>query len=403
MSKIMVLPGGKWQVPLVKKIKEMGHIALVVSPELNPPCKALCDVFLQSDIFDIDYIEKFAKNNNIDAVLSDECDIAMPVIAELGNRLSLFTINRLDAELYTNKYMMREFCRANGFPTPEYEKCKTVDDAIKFMRKLGCDIIIKPLDSNASHGVFLVSDEDTLKKRFSESLFFSRYEKSVIVERYIKGTEFTVDGIKTAQNHYSLAVSEKKHYKHNCNIANELYFSHINNEFDYNALKRQNDLFVNKSGLLYGFTHAEYKYENGKFYLIEIAARGGGNLISGCIVQHMSGYDTYKYLIENALKINNLSQEFELNAQYINRVAVLKFFDTPNNGGFVKDIKGEEFLDNLNEIVDWNFRFKVGDYIEPAVNDSVRIGYYIACSENRNCLDKIIKTVDENVRILIDN
>ena len=36
--------------------------------------------------------------------------------------------------------------------------------------------------------------------------------KYVLVERYIKGTEFTIDGIVLNGCHHSLAISEKSHF-----------------------------------------------------------------------------------------------------------------------------------------------------------------------------------------------
>ena len=59
-----------------------------------------------------------------------------------------------------------------------------------------------------------------------------------------------------------------------------MYFTHTSKEYDYDKLRAYNDSFVMKTNLQFGFTHAEYKCEDGDFYLIEIAARGGGNMIS---------------------------------------------------------------------------------------------------------------------------
>ena len=61
-------------------------------------------------------------------------------------------------------------------------------------------------------------------------------------------------------------------------------FSHTNKKYDYEKLARLNSDMVETMGLPFGITHAEYKYYNGEFYLIEIAARGGGTRISSDIV-----------------------------------------------------------------------------------------------------------------------
>ena len=200
--------------------------------------------------------------------------------------------------------------------------------------------------------------------------------------------------------HYTLAISEKKHFKHNESIANELYFNHHNAKFDYDEIRRVNDVFVMHSNLKFGFTHAEYKYENGSFYLIEIAARGGGNMISSVVTQYMTGYDTYRYLIECATG-NMHEQDFSLRPEYRNRAAVLKFFSTPHKGGVVKEIRGLDYLDLEPDIIQYKLNFRTGDNIVPASNDSARIGFYIACSENKEKLNEVMKNVDQNFEVII--
>lgn len=401
MSRVLVLPGTEWQVPLAMKICEMGHDVYLVSPEEDPPCKKYAFSFLKGDIFDLDKIEEYAKKNRIDAVVSDECDIAMRPIAEISERLGLSALSIENAALYTNKYLMREFCKRHSFYTPEYKECSTIDEATLFLEELGKPVVIKPLDSNASHGVLTIYNSNEMRSYFNEALSFSRVDHKVLVERYINGTEFTVDGIKTPNAHYTLAISEKKHFIHNPNIANELYFTHNNNRYDYDKLKRINDAFVMESGLMFGFTHAEYKYEDGEFYLIEIAARGGGNKVSSVISQYMSGQDKYEYLINCALgEVTN--QDFSIQPEYKGRASVLKFFETPRSGGQVKEIEGLNLLKKLKTIKEFRFNFSIGDRIEVAKNDSARIGFYIACCESKEELDEIMGLVEKNVRIVLN-
>lgn len=400
MSKnILVLPGTQWQVPLIEKIQEMGHRALVVNPDPQAPGMKKADLCLVSDIFDKDRVIAFGRDQKIGAVMSDECDIAMNWVAELGKLFNVPTLDEETAALYTDKFLMREFSKKHGLKYPEYKFCKTVDDAIALQKEIGKPIIIKPLDSNASHGVFKCCNEEEIREHFDESMSFSRVEKSVLAERFIVGTEFTIDGVKTPHAHYTMAISEKKHFVHNESIANELLFSHYNPSFDYDKLRATNDAFVMKSNLQFGFTHAEYKYEDGKFYLIEIAARGGGNMISSCITQFMTGYDTYRYLVECATG-NVHDEDFSLRQEYKERTAVLKFFETPNGGGKVKEIKGLDYIENEPDIKHYRLNFQIGDTIKDALNDSVRIGFYIVCSENMQKLSQVIDNVEKKFQIL---
>ena len=399
MKKILVLPGTQWQVPLIEKIQEMGYKALVVNPDPNAPGMKIADQVLVSDIFDKERVITFGREQKVDAVISDECDIAMNLIAELGTTFHVPTLDEESAALYTDKFLMREFSKQHGLRYPEYKICKTADDAVALLREINRPIIIKPLDSNASHGVFKCTTEEEVRYHFEESMSFSRVEKSVLAERFIVGTEFTIDGVKTPHGHYTMAISEKKHFAHNESIANELLFSHNNPKFDYDKLRATNDAFVMKSNLQFGFTHAEYKYEDGEFYLIEIAARGGGNMISSCITQYMTGYDTYRYLVECATG-NVHDEDFSLRPEFKERAAVLKFFETPGGGGKVSEIKGLDYIENEPDIKAYRLNFKIGDTIENALNDSVRIGFYIVCSENMQKLREVINNVEKKFQII---
>lgn len=396
---IIILPGSLWQIPLVQKSKEMGYRTLVVNPYEDSPAFPYADGYLQSDIFDIERVFQYCKEEKADAVISEECDIAMPLLAELAKRLSLPSLDLESAHLFTDKSAMRRFCVEHGIPSPEYRLCKTLEEAEIFFEEIRVPIIMKPLDSNSSRGVFTIRCRDQIKEYFPKAMVFSKREKVVLVERYVTGTEFTVDGIKTPKRHFTLAISEKRHFAHNPNIACELYFTGTNENYDYDALALQNDFFVNQSPLQFGLTHAEYKYEDGKFYLIEIAARGGGNLISSHIVPFLSGIDNYQYLL-NCYLGKVTSPDFAIGEKYKQRSAVLHFFKTPKNGGIVERIEGEEVLKNTPQITEYRFNFKVGDLLNDAATDADRIGFYIACCDNKKQLDDLIGQVDEAVKII---
>lgn len=399
--RVMVLAGSKWQIPFIKKLKEKGHYVINVNPYEDSPAFAYADEFVLADILDRERCLQIAKEKKVDAIMSEQCDIAVPVIAELCEKLCLPTISVYAAELYTDKWKMREFLKKNELPCPMYRKCTSYEQASEFLMTLGRKMIIKPMDSNSSHGVFTVYPREDFSERFSETLRFSKCEKAVLCEAYIEGTEFTVDGIQTREGHVSLAISEKKHFAHNENVASMLYFSHQNKRFDYEKLKKTNDRYVELSGLPYGLTHAEYKYENGEFVLIEIGARGGGCLIASHIVPVMSGVDNYELLI-SGMEQNVIEKRPEPNADYRERCAVLKFFETPKGGGTVTAIKGKELLERSENILAWQFNFKEGDEIVPAKDDSTRVGFYIAYGETEEELQQLMIQIEETVTIELE-
>lgn len=398
--KIMVLPGTIWQVPLMNKIRSMGYELYLVNPVKNDNVYQIADHFLQADIFDFETIISYCKKENIDVVMSEECDIATDVVAKLNKKLGANCISEELANLFTNKFQMREFCEKYKFNPIPHALCKDKEEAIKFYKTAGPKVIMKPLDSNASHGVFTVNSVEDILEKFDETLRFSRNFKAVLLEKYIEGTEFTVDGIMTKAGHVTLAISEKKHYKHNKNIAKELFFTQYNSRYDYSLLRKTNDEILNTTELPFGLTHVEYKYDNGKFYLIEMAARGGGNLISAIIAPYMSGVDNYNYLINCTLN-DKYDEKINIDLQN-DKTAILKFLDLPCEGGIVKKIYGEDYLKNEPQIKSYKLNFSEGDYIHQPESDSVRIGYYIICSETKKEFDEVVKNISNKFRLDIE-
>ena len=331
--------------------------------------------------------------------MSDVSDIAMPLIAKLGQCLGLETIDEESAHLYTDKFAMRTFCQEHDMDFPEFCLCRTVEEAKSFFERVHSDIVIKPLDCYGSRGVYRIKRNEDLDVHFDEALELSNIQKAILAERYIDGPEFTIDGIKTPEKHFTLAISEKNHFDHNSSIARELYFTSHNNLYDYEKLAEQNNHFIECTHLNFGLTHAEYKYENGRFYLLDIAARGGGSLISSHIVPYLSGVDNYRYLLECSLgKIT--SPDFTVSEQYRERCAVLHFFETPKGGGIVREVSGADFLSQHPQVIAYQFNFKIGDIIADATSDADRAGFYIACCENRAELDKLVLEIQKKVNII---
>ena len=397
-NKVIVLPGAEPQIPLVKKLKTLGYHVTVFNPFEESPAFKYADDNRKVDILDKNKCLEYAKEIAPVAILSDMCDIAMPTVAFLSEKLGLSSLGNRCASLFTDKYMMRRFCEQHKLPSPRYKLCYCIDEAKEFFVKLNAKCIIKPLDSNSSRGVFFIESVDDINKHFIEVLSYSKCDKAVLIEEYINGTEFTVDGVMTPLGHKSLIISEKKHYSHNKNIAYQLYFSYNNPNFDYDLLRVTNDKFVNLANLPIGcFTHAEYKFENGKYYLIEIGARGGGNFISSDIVPIMTEFDNYQYQIDTL--INHSNANIQINPNLKDRCAILYFFDVEKEGEVI-GIENEYLLKS-DKILRYKFNFKIGDTIKKAVNDAARIGYYIAYANNRKDLDALINEINNNVKFLI--
>jgi biotin carboxylase len=387
----MVVGGGPWQVPLIRKAKEKGLFVLNTNLYPDSPGFAYSDAHEVADVLDVDRQLAIAREYRPNGIVTDQSDIALATVASLCESLGLPGIGRDKAELFTNKVRMRGFLVQNGFDTPQFANCPSPQSAVEFTRLHGYPVVIKPPANQASRGVFKANSDDALLGRYQEARSFAR-DGHVLVEQFLEGTELTVEGFKTATKHYSLAVSKKKALPNNPMVASELFYSPSTEGIDYKRLKSQHDRLVEEMGLPFGITHAEYIYSNDRFYLVEVAARGGGTKISSDIVPALSGVQTNELLISLALgePVASLSA-----AEVVTPYAVLSFFNF--EPGLVKSISGLESVRQMSGVLDIEMNFRVGDRIMAPADDRGRHGYFIALgasrSETESLRDRIHATV----------
>lgn len=394
MKRIMIVGGGEWQVPIIKKAKKMGYYVINTNLYSNSIGFKYADIGEVVDVIDKEKNLEIAKKYNIDAIITDQSDIAVPTVAYVAYKIGKPGIGIKKAELFTNKFFMREFCKKNLFIYPEYAIITSIDEGIKKANEIGYPVVIKPINNQSSRGVIKVKDNIELKENYNNTFKYAA-NGEIIIEKFIGGIELTVEGYKFEDKHISLAVSKKSHLKSNEMIADRLVYTEKNLEIDYDKLKELNNKLVDKMGIEFGITHAEYKYFNGEFYLIEIAARGGGTKISSDIVPAVAGIDINELLIKSSFGEKILSQNIEVKNL---KCAVLEFFNFED--GVIKEVKGLEDVKKMEEIIDIAINFKNGDEIRKPNNDRERHGYFILTADSEEKLNEISKKVKEKVKII---
>ena len=397
MKKIMIVAGGNWQCGIVRKAKELGYHVICSNLYPDSPAFRWADECFVADVLDYEKNLEFAEKTHPDAVITDQSDIAVRTVAKICDKLHLPGIGFETAIRFSNKYEMRRFSKEHGFPCPAFCLCETADQAVDFYREHGKSVL-KPLDSQSSRGVYVIDKEEDARNYFESSSGYSICRKAALIEEYIDGVEFTVDGIKTQNEAVTLAISEKAHYPEYPNVASDLFFSEYNDRFDYDLLRETNNRLVTAMGLPFGLTHAEYKFTAGKFYLIEIAARGGGTNISSTIAPYMSGVDSNAALIrmasgESVGKIN--VRPFD------GRCSDLGFFCFAP--GVIDHIDGMPFLENDPHVLEYRLDFKPGDKISPPSDDSRRPGHFILSAASKEELKAVRADLLDRVKVIYRN
>ncbi|WP_219637576.1 ATP-grasp domain-containing protein [Cohnella sp. CFH 77786] len=377
-AKVMVVGGGEWQVPLIRKAKDMGLTVLCTNPYPDSPGFAYADFHELADVKDVAAHERISQRFRPDAIVTDQTDIAVPTVARLCERSGLPGIGTDIAGLFTDKSRMRQFCLEHGFPCPPFRLCRTMEDVKDFIGENGLPIILKPVSSQASRGVKKVASVADLPELYADTLLHAG-GRPILAERYIGGFEITMEGLAIGGSHTTLAVSRKKHLNAERTIASELLYTGDDPEIDYEKVMETHNRMIEAMKLPFGITHAEYKIDQGRFYLIEAAARGGGTKISSHIVPAVSGVDAQELLIRMALgePVGALPR---MPIPRPRLAAILGFFLLPE--GTIAQITGMEAIRSLPFVLDAGLSVRSGDRVAVPRDDGSRAGYFLATGQD---------------------
>jgi biotin carboxylase len=389
---IMVVAGGPWQVPLIRKAKAFGFKVINTNLYEDSPGFEDADLGVVADVLDRAANLAIAKEHVPDAVITDQSDIAVPTVAYLCEQLGLPGIGVDCANRFTNKLAMRGCCEEFGLPNPAFQSCRTLDELVAFRDRVGGCLVIKPTNNQGSRGVIRVDKTGRLDSALDTTGLFTRNGR-VLAEEFIDGLEITVEGIQLPGRHYTLAMSTKQHFDHNPMVARRLYYAPSHDAFDQEALRAQHDRFIENMRLPFGITHSEYKLSNGKFYLVETAARGGGNKISSHIVPRVSGVDTYALLLQMALG----EDPGALQPAPSGRHLMLEFLDF--GIGKVAGIEGLDEAKKQEGVIDLIPFFKPGEVLALPINDPARHMHLIIEADSLEQLEARIARVRDTVEV----
>lgn len=393
--KILLIPNGRWQQDLLYKLLELGLKVYAVHPNDSYDDFNKIQEFLKTDVRNIDDIESFCRKNGVNYLITDQSDIALKTLSKLGEKLGLNTLPSALAEIFTDKHFMRKtLYNKFSLNIPKFYEVSNYNNLIRLIKK-DKKYILKPRIGQGSLGLFII---DKGQKKFLRNLKSHDFlMEKMLLEEYVEGIEITVEGYKFFDKHISLCTSVKTKYSYLDTVAKSLrYGGEVN--FSIDKLHSLNDSIVEFLGLDYGITHAEYKYYEGEFYLIEIAARGGGNRISSKIVPIHTNVDVQDILISDTLGGANHSSICE---PKIENVVELYFFEL-KVGKIFKRINNIESIKKHPNVVDIEINLQPGQEVFRVTSDNDRHGYFIIYAETRTNLEIIKRDLLSSMEVLYE-
>ena len=386
-KRLLVLAAGILQVPVIKKAKDMGIYVIAADGNQNAEGLKYADKAIVVNITSEEDVLKVAREERIDGVIHPCSEVAMNVMGRLNDELGLSGITKEQAIHATNKHLMREAFERGGAPSPKSILTKCVEDAWMQFQKLDGDGILKPSRNSGSRGIAKVIKSGRDEENTSKEDFYRLYDialnesrdKSVLLEQFIEGPEFSIEIIVWNGKVNVLTVTDKK-------TTGAPHFVELG---QVETLKAAAVAGVKALGVNNCACHAEAKLMDGKAYLMEIGARLGGDFISTELTHLSTGIDMVAAAIDVAL-----GTEPDLSIKEEPKGVCIRYF-CPKPGKLV-NISNTEILNDAHVYL-WEIYHKAGDEIPEVTSSLSRSGHVIVTEDSPQkaiaLADKIINEV----------
>lgn len=370
MKKIAIIGANDFQKPLVIKAKELGYQTHVFAWEEGATAKEYADYFYPISITEKEKILLICREIKIDAIISIGSDLVTNTINYVAMEMGLPGNTLACTEKATNKYKMREAFKKNNIPVPNFIKFSEGDniDNLNFMK---LPIIVKPTDRSGSRSITKINCFKELEPAINDAIN-SSFEKGCIIEEFIEGEEYSLEGISFEGKHYFLAITKK----YTTGAPNFIETGHLepaelSSEMIDKIYKFIPDA-LNALEIKNSATHTEFKITpEGEIRIIEIGARMGGDCIGSNLVQISTGYDYLKMVLDVSLgKFPDFNKITEP------KNAMIKFVFDQKDIENLEKIK-KEYPNTINYISNIH---PINSHI--VSDSSTRFGFYILqCSE----------------------
>ena len=383
---ILLIAGGSNQVSLANEVITQGHDLYLVDPNSEAPCAKYSSIILKHDTrFYLDIIKEIEeKKLKIDGVISDQSDAALKTVSIIAEKLGLPYKNLTVINNSLNKATQFEILFKNKIKVPKTFKCplgneklflEAFEDKLLFDKKV---YVLKPADSQGSKGVYIINSKKELEINLTKSFKESKIGL-VILQEFIEGREYSIDGLISNGKFFPLVCASKFHYLSNQCIDERNTFI---NDFEKDVLIKlinETELAVRSLNFNETLIHAELILSDveDKAFIIEISPRGGGGSISSKIVPHITNFNSNKFIINTSLgePTRELPQE---NIIFKQKKYVIMRFLPEKTGDFSKISIDKPKYSNLIhlEIPKENFQ---GSKI---LDSRSRLGYWVIANTN---------------------
>lgn len=370
MKKVLVIGAGEYQIPLIKRLKELGHAVYCVDGNSKAPGAQYTDSFEIMDVCDKEACLEYAREKGVEAVMTYGATITLPTVAFIGNQLGLPAINEQTAIISKNKFAIKQ-CLANGGLNVKGDFFCLRDANELSDKKIHTPCVIKPCDGSGSKGVSIVASEGEIPAAIEYAFDSARFGE-IYIEDFIDGEEYSAEVFCGNGQKFVYAIVKTTFYR---DADGELHYGHrvpsglpgnIESDIEVEVLKATDALGITIGSVNFDIIVSN---ENKKPYIIDVGIRIGQNLIASHMVPLSRGVSELDSIIQLSL-----GESPDIEPKFKKCVATRLLIYTP---GIISEIKDYSDIIGKNNIVNVVLRKGVGDVLKPYKEKSDSCGWVL--------------------------
>jgi biotin carboxylase len=390
-GKILILGAGVYQVPLIKKAKEMGLKTIVLSYKGNFPGFKIADKKYYVDTTDSYKVLEIAEKEKIAGVCTAGTDVPMVTSGIISDKLNLPGITRESGIFSTNKLKMKKRFKKFGVRTAGFIKVGTEEDVRNKISKLKMPVIFKAVDSSGSRGTCIVRNNKQIDEAVT-AVKNTTKKSFYIVEEYLKGLEFGAQAYVYQNKIKFILPHGDLIYRSITNIPIGHFVPFKLKEDIKEDLYDQLEKAIKSLKLNNCAINADFILKDKKVFVLEIGARAGAT----CLAETVSiyyGFDYYRELIKSAI---GKEPCFKFQSKQPN-ACILLF---SNKSGVIKSIVNKNL--NSDNIIEIKFDYGEGERVNTFCCGSDRIGHIIVKEETLKNSLNLLKKARDNISVEVE-
>ena len=376
---VLIFGVGPLQQSIINRAKKMELYTVGIDPCEDATCRGDVDAFEVVGGQDYEGTCAVVEKYGIDAIVTAATDKPLVMMARIAEKYGFPFYSVETAQWSTDKFQMKQRFELGDVPHAKGRLVKSVEETADMVYP----VIVKPRDNSGSRGVKLCRTKEELEQSMAEALEYSKLD-SVLVEEFIEGPEYSIEGLHYDGKSEVIQFTEKKTTAFPYNV--ELGHIQPANMSDENKQKIRE--IVSKIGAALHFencpSHTELKINERGIFVIETSPRLGGDYITSTLTPLSTGVN----LEDELLKIS-LGETINPQPKPVQYSGV-RFFSF-EEGSVIKNVPNEEFVKSWPHVVDFSFALKVGNKVNRITSSLNRYGQLILQAGNRDAIEEAFK------------